>query len=64
MQFIYADTQTTAEVAIGPLTPEMLSVLSLELKRELRNGVNQSAAWQHNLSECYAENKKNSAAYL
>ena len=29
----------------------------------LRNdgGVNQSAAWQHNLSACYAENKKNTA---
>jgi CheY-like chemotaxis protein len=39
VQFIYADTHTTAEVAIGPLTPEMLSVLSVELKRELRNAL-------------------------
>jgi PAS domain S-box-containing protein len=39
VHFIYADTQTTVEVATGPLTTEMLSVLSPELKRELRNAL-------------------------
>ena len=39
MQFIYADAQPTAEVATGPLTVEMLSVLPADLQRELRNAL-------------------------